>query len=85
VQKLCDAVTDAASLCFNPANGSKTIRQLLTEITASDPTSLQQQQMSAGSTVSTANWGYDPYHYGSPEGSYSTIRTARSACSAVAW
>ncbi len=61
MQKLCDAVADAASLCFNPANGSKTIRQLLTEITASDPTSLQQQQIVGWiSDVDGFNWGYDP-------------------------
>ncbi len=73
VQKLCDKVADAASLCFNPANGSKTIRQLLAEISASDPTSLQPQQITGWiSSVDGFNWGYDPFHYGSPEGSYST-------------
>ncbi|HEX7374351.1 MAG TPA: pullulanase-type alpha-1,6-glucosidase, partial [Steroidobacteraceae bacterium] len=72
VQKLCDAVADAASLCFNPANGAKTIRQLLTEITASGPTSLDQQKIVGWiNGLDGFNWGYDPYHYGSPEGSYS--------------
>ena len=73
VQRLCDTVPAAASLCFNPANGSKTIRQLLTELTASGPAALDQQQIiSWMSGYDGFNWGYDPFHYGSPEGSYST-------------
>ena len=73
VQKLCDAVPDAAVYCYNPANGSKTIKQLLTEIAAADPTSLEPQAIVGYmSGIDGFNWGYDPYHYGSPEGSYST-------------
>jgi pullulanase-type alpha-1,6-glucosidase len=73
VQKLCDAVAEAASLCFNPANGAKPIRQLLAEYAAADPASPEPQKIAGWiRELDAFNWGYDPFHYGSPEGSYST-------------
>jgi pullulanase-type alpha-1,6-glucosidase len=71
VAKLCAANPAAASLC--PGNNGKTIRQLLNELTAQNRAGEQQQQIIDWMRgVDGFNWGYDPYHFGAPEGSYST-------------
>jgi pullulanase len=68
VDKLCAANAAAASLC--PANNGKTIRQLLSE---KGRTSEEQQQVVGWLRgLDGFNWGYDPWHFGAPEGSYST-------------
>jgi pullulanase len=71
VADLCVANPAAAGLC--PTHSAKTIRQLLEEITSQDPISEQQQQIAAWlSGLDGFNWGYDPWHFGVPEGSYAT-------------
>jgi pullulanase len=68
VEKLCAANAAAAGLC--PANNGKTIRQLLGE---KGGTSEEQQQIVGWLRgLDGFNWGYDPWHFGAPEGSYST-------------
>ncbi|KPK59473.1 MAG: hypothetical protein AMJ59_10815, partial [Gammaproteobacteria bacterium SG8_31] len=71
VQALCDANPAAAGLC--PQYSALTIRELLVQETAADPTSdLQQQVVNWMRDLDGFNWGYDPWHYGVPEGSYAT-------------
>jgi pullulanase len=71
VAELCAANPAAAGLC--PEHSGKTIRQLLEEITSTDPVSEQQQQIASWvSGLDGFNWGYDPWHFGVPEGSYAT-------------
>jgi pullulanase len=71
VAELCVANPAAAGLC--PTHSGKTIRQLLEEITAQDPVSEQQQQITSWlAPFDGFNWGYDPWHFGVPEGSYAT-------------
>jgi pullulanase len=71
VADLCVANTAAAGLC--PTHSGKTIRQLLEEITSQDPVSEQQQQIAGWlADLDGFNWGYDPWHFGVPEGSYAT-------------
>jgi pullulanase-type alpha-1,6-glucosidase len=71
VEKLCAANSAAASLC--PANNGKKIRTLLDELTAANRAGEEQQQIIEWMRdLDGFNWGYDPFHYGVPEGSYST-------------
>jgi len=66
VDELCAANSAAASLCPD----SQTIRELLESLPGD---SQQQQQISAWmKNLDGFNWGYDPFHYNAPEGSYST-------------
>ena len=72
VDKLCAANSAAAGLC--PANNALTIRQLLANTLAgrgrNTPDVQQITTWLAG--IDGFNWGYDPWHYGAPEGSYAT-------------
>jgi pullulanase len=71
VEKLCAANSAAASLC--PTNNGKKIRTLLDELTATNRAGEEQQQIIEWMRdLDGFNWGYDPFHYGVPEGSYST-------------
>lgn len=69
VQRLCDLGTGApASLCAE--HGQRTIAELLASY---DPASPDAQALHAWIRPSDAfNWGYDPFHYTAPEGSYAT-------------
>jgi pullulanase len=71
VAELCVANPAAAGLC--PTHSGKTIRQLLQEITAVNPVSQEQQEIAnLLRNLDGFNWGYDPWHFGVPEGSYAT-------------
>ena len=49
------------------------IRELQEQTTADDPTSTMQQQVQGWmNDLDGFNWGYDPWHYGVPEGSYAS-------------
>ena len=66
VDELCAANSAAASLC--PDSG--TIRELLESLPGD---SSQQQQISEWMRgLDGFNWGYDPWHYNAPEGSYAS-------------
>lgn len=71
VSKLCQvnpAITDSAyaDLCST----DQTIREVLASFPATS--TKQQDFMSLVRPVDNFNWGYDPYHYTVPEGSYAT-------------
>ncbi len=71
VAELCAANSDAAVLC--PTYSNLTIRELLEQKTAEDPTSTFQQRVVLWmNELDGFNWGYDPWHYGVPEGSYAS-------------
>lgn len=71
VDELCAANAAAAALC--PANSSKTIRQFLVEQSSGNPQNRTVQQVVGWLRgLDGFNWGYDPLHFGTPEGSYST-------------
>ncbi|MEJ2515983.1 MAG: pullulanase-type alpha-1,6-glucosidase [Gammaproteobacteria bacterium] len=71
VADLCAANPAAAGLC--PTHSGKSIGQLLEEITAENPVSEQQQEIVGWlRNLDGFNWGYDPWHFGVPEGSYAT-------------
>ncbi len=71
VDDLCTANPAAAGLC--PTHSGKSIGQLLEEITADNPVSEQQQEIVGWlRNLDGFNWGYDPWHFGVPEGSYAT-------------
>lgn len=68
VGKLCQLNANA-SVCSS-ANSGDTIEQLLT---ACDPaTQCAETIMDDVRDLDAFNWGYDPYHFGVPEGSYAT-------------
>jgi pullulanase len=71
VDDLCAANSAAGGLC--PEFSGMTIRELLEMKTAEDPASDFQQQVVVWlRNLDGYNWGYDPWHYGVPEGSYAT-------------
>ena len=72
VDKLCAANAAAAGLC--PANNALTIRQLMANTLASRGRNSPDVQQIAGwlAGIDGFNWGYDPWHFGAPEGSYAT-------------
>lgn len=62
------AIAPAASICEKPIGDSVTLEQILTGF---DPiTSEAQALVTELKTRDNYNWGYDPFHYTVPEGSY---------------
>jgi pullulanase len=70
VEDLCAANTEAADLCRTDAG--KTIRQAMEDAVASGWLERPQEVANWMRGLDGFNWGYDPYHFGVPEGSYST-------------
>jgi len=70
VEKLCAKNTAAASLCSTDAG--KTIRKAIEDAIAANQLERPPQIMEWIRQLDGFNWGYDPYHFGVPEGSYST-------------
>jgi pullulanase len=70
VEKLCAANTAAASLCAT--DPGKTIRQAMTDAVAANQLDRPQQITEWMRDLDGFNWGYDPLHFGVPEGSYAT-------------
>jgi pullulanase-type alpha-1,6-glucosidase len=68
--RLCLANPAAASLC--PANSNKTILQVIDEAVGARNLQLPQQIVEWMRSLDGYNWGYDPLHFGAPEGSYAT-------------
>ncbi len=67
VAKLCDVNPDAA-LCSDGTSRSATILSLLEQ---ADPATGEAQALMADiRPLDGFNWGYDPFHYSAPEGSY---------------
>ncbi|WED29969.1 pullulanase-type alpha-1,6-glucosidase [Vibrio sp. DW001] len=67
VAQLC-TVNPKASLCSNEVSRGVTIRSLLDN---ADPATGEAQEIMADiRPLDGFNWGYDPYHYSAPEGSY---------------
>ncbi len=68
VEDLCVANADAAQLCIDHPGMS------IVDVMAAEPGngSLQQQIVEWMRDLDGFNWGYDPYHYTVPEGSYSS-------------
>ena len=68
VEVLCSAVPDAAALCTSFPG------QLIEDVLAAQPgnSDLQQQIIEWMRDLDGFNWGYDPYHFTVPEGSYAT-------------
>ncbi len=62
---------DIQALCA--AKAGKTIQQVMEDVVAADPASdIPAQLLAAMRDFDGFNWGYDPFHYGTPEGSYCT-------------
>ncbi|NQY36931.1 MAG: pullulanase-type alpha-1,6-glucosidase [Alteromonadaceae bacterium] len=55
-------------LCSNSIDASQTIRTYLTKLPKGDEQ--RQAVVSSLRTIDNYNWGYDPFHYTVPEGSY---------------
>jgi pullulanase len=70
VSKLCAANSAAASLCVTDAG--KTIRQAMTDAVAAKQLDRPQQITEWMRDLDGFNWGYDPLHFGAPEGSYAS-------------
>ena len=70
VEDLCAANAAAANLCVTDAG--KTIRKAMEDAVAAGRIDLPQQIVGWMRAVDGFNWGYDPLHFGAPEGSYST-------------
>ncbi len=70
VEDLCAANAAAASLCVSDAG--KTIREAMEDAVAAGQLSRPQQIAGWLRNLDGFNWGYDPLHFGVPEGSYST-------------
>ncbi len=70
VADLCAANPAAASLCITDAG--KTIRQAMQDAVAANQLDRPQQIVEWIRDYDGFNWGYDPLHFGVPEGSYST-------------
>ncbi len=67
--ELCTRASGVAqSTC--DANGGKTIREVLATYGAADER--QQAVVNAMKELDGFNWGYDPYHFTAPEGSYAS-------------
>jgi pullulanase len=70
VEKLCAANSAAVSLCATDAG--KTIRQAMQDAVAANQLDRPQQITEWMRDLDGFNWGYDPLHFGAPEGSYAT-------------
>ncbi len=70
VEDLCAANPAAASLCTTDAG--KTIRQAMADAVAAGQLNRPQQITNWIRNLDGFNWGYDPLHFGVPEGSYAT-------------
>jgi pullulanase len=70
VEKLCAANNSAASLCVTDAG--KTIRQAMQDAVAANQLDRPAQITDWMRDLDGFNWGYDPLHFGAPEGSYAT-------------
>jgi pullulanase-type alpha-1,6-glucosidase len=70
VEDLCAASSAAASLCATDAG--KTIRRAMQDAVAAGQLDRPQQITGWLKSLDGFNWGYDPLHFGVPEGSYST-------------
>jgi pullulanase-type alpha-1,6-glucosidase len=70
VEDLCTANPAAQSLCTTDAG--KTIRQAIEDALAANQLDRPQQIVEWLRNFDGFNWGYDPYHFGAPEGSYAT-------------
>ena len=70
VESLCAKNSAAASLCATDAG--KTIRKAIEDAIAANQLDRPPQIVQWMRQLDGFNWGYDPYHYGVPEGSYST-------------
>jgi len=70
VAALCAKNPAAASLCVSDAG--KTIRQAMQDAVATNQLDRPQQIVEWIRDYDGFNWGYDPLHFGVPDGSYST-------------
>ncbi len=70
VNKLCQKNPDAASLCTTDAG--KTLRKAIEDAVAANQLQKPPQIFQWVRQLDGFNWGYDPFHFGVPEGSYST-------------
>jgi len=70
VEKLCAANSAAANLCVTDAG--KTIRKAIEDAIAGGALDVPQRIAGWMRGLDGFNWGYDPYHFGVPEGSYAT-------------
>jgi pullulanase-type alpha-1,6-glucosidase len=70
VEKLCAANAAAASLCST--DSGKTIRQAMQDAVAANQLDRPAQITEWMRNLDGFNWGYDPLHFGAPEGSYAT-------------
>jgi pullulanase len=70
VEKLCEKNAAAASLCSSDAG--KTIRQAMQDAVAANQLDRPAQITDWMRDLDGFNWGYDPLHFGAPEGSYAT-------------
>ncbi|MGB5103934.1 MAG: pullulanase-type alpha-1,6-glucosidase [Steroidobacteraceae bacterium] len=70
VEDLCARVAAAVSLCATDAG--KTIRQAMRDAVAANQLDRPQQITEWMRGIDGFNWGYDPLHFGAPEGSYAT-------------
>jgi hypothetical protein len=66
VEKLCAANNSAASLCVTDAG--KTIRQAMQDAVAANQLDRPAQITDWMRDLDGFNWGYDPLHFGAPEG-----------------
>ncbi|MEL7382079.1 MAG: pullulanase-type alpha-1,6-glucosidase [Pseudomonadota bacterium] len=74
VAKLC-TVNPNAKLCSDGTSPSTTIIELLEQ---TDPSSGEAQALLADiRPLDSFNWGYDPFHYSAPEGSYAVSSDGR--------
>lgn len=70
VEALCAANPAAAPLCQSDAG--KTIRRAMQDAVANGQLERPQQIVGWIRNLDGFNWGYDPLHFGAPEGSYAT-------------
>ncbi|TVR19306.1 MAG: pullulanase-type alpha-1,6-glucosidase [Balneolaceae bacterium] len=77
--RICEFIDNARILELCEEFGDTPIRQVFEELTAKDPvTDIIQKpyslpgRMEGLATLDGFNWGYDPFHFNAPEGSYST-------------
>jgi len=70
VEALCAKNAAAASLCDTDAG--KTIRKAIEDAIAANQLDRPPQIVQWMRQLDGFNWGYDPYHFGVPEGSYSS-------------
>jgi pullulanase len=70
VSALCAKNPAAASLCVSDAG--KTIRQAMQDAVAANQLDRPQQITEWMRDLDGFNWGYDPLHFGAPEGSYAS-------------